>query len=86
MSQHNYKSLSAFQLKNYLELTNTAKNVDTPFTFGEALYSILRKLPIPEGNCISFIREATDEKFYNAIEAAIKEEKYEQSEENHTWI
>ena len=80
MSQHNYKSLSAFQLKNYLELTKGE------FSFGEALYSILRKLPIPEGNCISFIREASDEKFYNAIEAAIKEEKYEQSEENYAWI
>jgi len=74
---HNYKSLSAFKLKEFLELTKEE------FTIGEALYSIFRNAPKPKDICNSWLRYLTDEDFYKAVETAVKTEQYEQSEENY---
>ena len=76
MSQHNYKSLSVFKLKEYLELTKE------DYSIGEAINSVLRHLNKPENTCNTWIRETTDEQFYKAVETAVKEEQYEKSEDN----
>lgn len=64
----NYKIISKLQLSNFLELTKE-------FTFGEALYSVMRKIEKPTGTCMGWVKDISDEQWYQAIEKATKEEK-----------
>jgi len=75
MSKPNYKEIAALKLREFLDISSE-------YSFGEVLYSVLRKIEKPKNCNVGFIKDLDDEIFYAAIEKAIKEEKQEQAE----WI
>lgn len=68
MNSPSYKSLSLFKLKEFTDITEE-------YTFGEILYSILRKVNKPTEVSNHWMTQVTDEEYYQAIEKAVKEEK-----------
>lgn len=77
MNKPNYKSLALHKFRELAELTKEEYDEGKTYSFGDLIYSVLRKCPKPEGVSAHWITKITDEQFYIATENAVKEEQTE---------